>query len=116
MILGCKTDNGNERTRIGHEEAQAFAQQQGGVYLETSSLDGTNISLAFTMLRMRVHRILKRKQEKEQKQREDAVSDTRSLSSPPGPTGTKQEDAGGGDEEEDELAGLSSIGAILRKS
>lgn len=73
LLLGCKSDAAGDATRIEQEEAQALAQRHGGVYLETSAVAGTNVSLAFTVLRMRVHRILRRMAEKKRKEREDAV-------------------------------------------
>lgn len=73
LLLGCKSDAAGDATRIEQEEAQALAQRHGGVYLETSAVAGTNVSLAFTVLRMRVHRILRRMAEKKRKEREGAV-------------------------------------------
>jgi len=46
MLIGNKKDLENER-EVPTQEAQKFAQKQGLLYMETSALDGENITAAF---------------------------------------------------------------------
>ncbi|XP_068179461.1 ras-related protein Rab-25-like [Antennarius striatus] len=46
MLVGNKTDLQSERS-VPTEEAQAFAEKNGLLYLETSALESTNVEAAF---------------------------------------------------------------------
>jgi len=54
MLVGNKKDLENER-EVPTQEAQKFAQKQSLLYMETSALDGENVSAAFEQTINEIH-------------------------------------------------------------
>ncbi|XP_061753090.1 ras-related protein Rab-25-like [Nerophis ophidion] len=55
MLVGNKSDLEHLRT-VPAEEARAFAEKKGLMYMETSALDSTNVEAAFTDVLTAIHR------------------------------------------------------------
>lgn len=56
-LVGCKLDlvNNGENREVSVEEAKAFAEQQGLIYVETSARTGVNVREAFSMVTQEVY-------------------------------------------------------------
>ncbi|NP_001086223.1 RAB25, member RAS oncogene family L homeolog [Xenopus laevis] len=62
MLVGNKSDLKDEAQEVPSEEAKAYAERNGLLFIETSALDATNVELAFeTILRDIYTRVLKSK-------------------------------------------------------
>ncbi|NP_001089868.1 uncharacterized protein LOC734934 [Xenopus laevis] len=62
MLVGNKCDLKDEAQEVPSEEAKAYAEQNGLLFIETSALDATNVEVAFeTILRDIYTRVLKLK-------------------------------------------------------
>ncbi|KAM3872908.1 ras-related protein Rab-25b [Diretmus argenteus] len=55
MLVGNKTDLASERS-VPNEEAKAFAEKKGILFLETSALESTNVEEAFNSVLTDIHR------------------------------------------------------------
>ncbi|XP_072226801.1 ras-related protein Rab-25-like [Leuresthes tenuis] len=55
MLVGNKSDLESLRT-VPTDEARAFADKKGLMYMETSALDSTNVEAAFNEVLMAIHR------------------------------------------------------------
>jgi len=60
MLVGNKSDLDNLR-QVSVEDAQSFAQQNGVGFMETSALNGKNVSLAFEELAKKIYFLLQEK-------------------------------------------------------
>ena len=56
-LVGNKIDLRHLRA-VGKQDAQAFAEQQGLYFIETSALDSTNVDEAFTQILSEIYRIV----------------------------------------------------------
>lgn len=56
-LVGCKLDlvNNGENREVSIEEAKAFAEQHGLIYVETSARTGVNVREAFTMVTQEIY-------------------------------------------------------------
>ncbi|KAE8588368.1 hypothetical protein XENTR_v10022485 [Xenopus tropicalis] len=67
MLVGNKCDLKDEAQEVPSEEAKAYAERNGLLFIETSALDATNVELAFeSILRDIYMRVLKSKGETQQ--------------------------------------------------
>ncbi|XP_076006496.1 ras-related protein Rab-25b [Genypterus blacodes] len=55
MLVGNKTDLASERS-VPTDEAKAFAEKKGILFLETSALESTNVEVAFNSVLAEIHR------------------------------------------------------------
>ncbi|CAJ1084082.1 ras-related protein Rab-25-like [Xyrichtys novacula] len=88
MLVGNKTDLGTLRT-VPTEEARAFAEKKGLMFIETSALDSTNVEAAFNEILTVIHR----KVTSREVTRGSICAVT--LSGPIGPIGEAKEESGG---------------------
>ncbi|XP_053575894.1 ras-related protein Rab-25 [Bombina bombina] len=62
MLVGNKNDLSDEAREVPAEEAKAYADNNGLLFIETSALDSTNVEMAFeTILRDIYQKVLKSK-------------------------------------------------------
>ncbi|XP_047664230.1 ras-related protein Rab-25-like [Tachysurus fulvidraco] len=61
MLVGNKSDLATQRT-VPTEEARAFAESKGLVFIETSALQSTNVESAFLQVLTEIHRKVASKQ------------------------------------------------------